>query len=509
MTSLPTDGPQREIFLVALRAFSDACEAPALHPDCPFSIEVGPGVRGCGEECMDLLGEFQVPVRQVHLDIGDGLALRELRSRPRRGPDPTAKPFDSLELHLADTSRDADNPGSWSTVSLLVELRGRLTVPPPEEVGDANQRRHRIEQVSRELDRRQIDPERAVSEGLRTDIANAIFFTTALGGVFSQVDIENSGKISSLPRAPAGWQGLIFHDAPRLVGADSGEPDGLRIIGARVGPAALERWVETASLEAVIDWAPPAELSDERPTDSSEYRWLVERLTTTYLSEWSEYSLQQEWRFIQGSCPLPCPAKEMKARLVGREQVAAELADRTIRKPTTGLASAPAASAAAYQPIALKMLEQGRRSEAAAIFEATIAMYPEDATAHNNHAFCILPDDAARALESLDRATDFGRRREPVTTGNRLMALLLLDRLATAIKFGDHVFSTWSDMASLPGSMWEPEATLGGDPVIVRVPDVRNYVLDVLSIVAQRSGDPALRSRWLTQIDNLRSQVER
>lgn len=52
---LPQDPREREIFLRALRQYSDNCEPPELTPDCPYSVTVGPGLWGCGNECMDLL----------------------------------------------------------------------------------------------------------------------------------------------------------------------------------------------------------------------------------------------------------------------------------------------------------------------------------------------------------------------------------------------------------------------------------------------------------------------
>lgn len=506
MKDLPAEGREREIFLVALRAYSDACEPPSLHPECPFSIEVAAGVRGCGEECMDLLGEFHVPTRQAHVDLGDGFGLRELRSRPRRGPSPTTKPFDSLELHLADTNRDKERLGSWATVSLLVELRNQVTTPPPDEPHDAADRRRRVGQVSRELDRRSLDSERVLREGLRNEIAGAIFLATALGGVFPEIESDSLEDARRPATAPLGWQALIFPEAPQLRRVRRSGQDyetEFEITGARAGPPSIERWIQSAPLAAILDWTPPTELTEGLRPESGEYQWLVERLTKTYLEEWSEYALQQEWRFIQGSCRLPCPPKEVKARLIDRQAVAAELADRTVRRPPTGMEPAPA-SAALHTPIALKMLKDGRRSEAAALFEATIALYPGDASAHNNYAFCILPDNPSAALESLDRAIDLGRRNNAVTMGNRLLALLLLDRVATAVKVGSDLLSAWHEMTPERGHMWDAGRTLAHDPVVIKVDDVREYIQDVLVQIAARAGDPALVRRWTEQLEMLR-----
>ena len=55
------DQNDSQIFLRALRDYSESCEPPNLKQDCPFAIDISPGLRGCGEECMDLLGRFGAP----------------------------------------------------------------------------------------------------------------------------------------------------------------------------------------------------------------------------------------------------------------------------------------------------------------------------------------------------------------------------------------------------------------------------------------------------------------
>ena len=57
-TALPDSGPEREIFIAALRNYSDTCEAPLLQPDCPFATLTDPDTRGCGEECIDLFAAY-------------------------------------------------------------------------------------------------------------------------------------------------------------------------------------------------------------------------------------------------------------------------------------------------------------------------------------------------------------------------------------------------------------------------------------------------------------------
>jgi len=120
MNPLPPSGPAKEIFVRALREFSDSCQPPALKPTCPFSTETHPGVRGCGEECMDLLASFESgeAAERTEVSLGDGIALRP-RHRARRGPDPSARAMDALLKACAGKS--FDDLRDTAIVRLLVD----------------------------------------------------------------------------------------------------------------------------------------------------------------------------------------------------------------------------------------------------------------------------------------------------------------------------------------------------------------------------------------------------
>ena len=73
-SDLPKDPRVREIFLRALREYSESCEPPGLTPGCPYSIETkDPGVMGCLEECMDLLGKYNAPRPREEVEHGAGI----------------------------------------------------------------------------------------------------------------------------------------------------------------------------------------------------------------------------------------------------------------------------------------------------------------------------------------------------------------------------------------------------------------------------------------------------
>lgn len=97
--ALPNEGAGREIFLRALREYSERCSPPELTPGCPFAIETLNGARGCGEECVDLLAAHRAPPPVEEIRLGGGFALRPRRPRARHGGGRRPKPFDMGELY--------------------------------------------------------------------------------------------------------------------------------------------------------------------------------------------------------------------------------------------------------------------------------------------------------------------------------------------------------------------------------------------------------------------------
>ena len=69
---LPSQGPEREIFLVALKRMSEQCCAPNLLEECPFSVDVPQGGRGCLEECLKLLEDHGRVSTGQEVDISGG-----------------------------------------------------------------------------------------------------------------------------------------------------------------------------------------------------------------------------------------------------------------------------------------------------------------------------------------------------------------------------------------------------------------------------------------------------
>ncbi|MGI8776577.1 MAG: hypothetical protein ACR2LJ_04145 [Acidimicrobiales bacterium] len=122
---LPADGPEKIIFLRALREYSDNCEPPQLTPGCPFRREDPKIGAWCLDECVDLLALHNVPPAMEETKVGEFRILRGRRPRSRRGLGVPRKAFDARGEFLADENLE---PAQQGTVSLGALIDGSVIV---------------------------------------------------------------------------------------------------------------------------------------------------------------------------------------------------------------------------------------------------------------------------------------------------------------------------------------------------------------------------------------------
>jgi len=507
MNPLPPSGPAKEIFVRALREFSDSCQPPALKPTCPFSTETHPGVRGCGEECMDLLASFESgeAAERTEVSLGDGIALRP-RHRARRGPDPSARAFDASELRLLDD--DEKDVTKWRTVSLISELRKQAVTSP---TLDADRRAARLERLGEcfsELDRRGFDAELVLREGLGLAIAVSIGIAVVMPEVIRS-DNPDAPEVAEL-EAPEGWLDLfelVFagDSRSRLLEANV-PPEAARLVGAIRGEfhRRLASWTMNAPLREVMEWSAPTcesilafpavDLSAARRP----HEWLVARFLTTYLNDWPTFALHYEWEWVHARRLPPCPTKEMAIRRIDVDELGRVVAERAVNAGAEmsdpAQSSASSLTANDYVPYAVSAIKDGRRSVATSLFQATVELAPGSADAQNNFGFCILldrPNDALAAFEEATRLGDDSAR----NAGNRMLALIHLGRPTTALEVAERFARRYSEVPRHPGWMWSPTAS-ADEPELLDLDDVRAYVLDLAVLIAEQAGDDALADRW-------------
>ena len=140
------DPTAARIFLRALRDYSESCEPPHLHHNCPFAVEISSDLRGCGEECMDLLGKFGGPPPSSELTLSSGITVRRAhRPRPRHSAVRESQAYDARAEFLSESERSPRV--QWSLQSLLYRFRELIQVPPWEVQDSADDREDELRDV--------------------------------------------------------------------------------------------------------------------------------------------------------------------------------------------------------------------------------------------------------------------------------------------------------------------------------------------------------------------------
>ena len=501
---LPDSGPEREIFLRALRRFSDACEPPDLIAECPFSIDVPGGGRGCGEECLELLDRYGVPPSAGQVPVGSGgMAARSMGPPRRPQPRLVHRAFDAAENFY----RDSENPDltRWQASSLLYGLR-RAYLPRPGSLLDP-ERYDKLTAAVDELRRRGFDVDALLRLGLGSQMAAALSVSTVMPDLLAAQRSKRGGQGSadetSRPDPPAGWPKLLDSFLEREGSGGIKPPtdaDDLAIARYRMDVVMTREfatrvriWARTASPDDLINWRPPT-IDDflaydlgrdsELRSESHRQRWLIDRFTETYLNTWGMESLKLEWRYRQSGEEPPCPPREMAGRSVDTNELARALAEATMRPTSDTLG--------VLIPTAVRLLHEGHRGAAAAMFDTARHEQWDNADFHNNFGFCLLPDDPAESFNALELASELGYRRT-VNVCNRVLALFRMGRHAAALEIAERAVDRWKDLGSDLSYLWDFTSP---EPKLLDKQCPRCYLAKLAVHVANASGDEAAAARW-------------
>ncbi|HVF73912.1 MAG TPA: hypothetical protein VM938_02585 [Acidimicrobiales bacterium] len=389
----------------------------------------------------------------------------------------------------------------------------KLAVPPPADEESSARRRNEIGHLATELESRGFDTEALI----KTVGGGIVAGSVVLSVVIPLLVVASGGEPDNLPRLPShvgdAWGELLFTDGLSLHerearAATSGD-DWVRETAATAFSHLMEvnRSLSTGTAGRIVNWTPPTtdeltNIGPPPPVDKVQ-GWIVDRFTTTYLDRWQLDSLHLEWQWLHGERRAPCDPREMRARRVEPATLDASIAARSTSQDEK--MPAPAANSDRYVEPALQMLREGRRSAAAAIFEAVIQVAPDDARAYNNHGFCLLIDDPEKALRSLEAATARGLATNSMNVGNRMFALARVGRPATALDVAERFFSARSSDGNPDGAyMWDFDSD---EPSTTFVSSSQLYVCDFARHLALRNGDEMLAELWSDRVTMLRAEA--
>lgn len=471
---LRATGPHRALLLAALKVYSDDCQHPQLSPDCPFSVEVQPGVRDCDEQCAVLLREQGVPVGDEPFP-----PRRTLSKRPGTGAS-----GDLRQRYLID--RGGRHVRRWALTSLVTHLVMELVSAPITASEDPGLYRR----VIKELRARGVDVDALLRLGVGLVLAPVI----TMGLVVPAIWPDDEPFPTAIP--PAGWADVL--DA---VLADTPPPDApgddahRRFIAALSSdfPRVAIEWAATATLDDLLAWQPPtlAALAAIREacqsdrmatgTDRVVQGWLLDRWTQSYFDDWRSESLRLEYKWALGEEPSPCDDALMLSRGVDLSELSKTIAVDAVMRP-----AGPEQAFHNLKTWAAGLLSRGRRSDAAAVLDGARRLSWELPEPHNDYGFCLLPDDPAGALAALDEATRLGYRRT-VNVCNRILALHLLDRDADALGVAASMAANYENEETLPSMLWAPES-VSGEPRLLEAANPRQYAIDLAVVIADRVG---------------------
>lgn len=504
--NLVEDPNSARIFLRALREFSETCEPPQLHHDCPFAHEISENLRGCGEECMDLLGKYGGPPPSTELTLSNGLTVRRSRRpRPRHSAIRESRAYDARAEYLSESER-SPRP-QWSLQALLYRFRELIQTPPWRFENEPEERDNEIREIIVLLGARGLTMNEHLNLTVRF-FARMALFAELVTGRASEVDehteigewvafVEREGR--KLPDVPPG-------PSESRSGLENRSPFHEMIL--------LGMWASLSPIDEVLSWAPPKatfedfasrskeDFEAESSVRTSQGRWLIDRFTETYLDRWDDDSLCYEWSFLHGQVSPPCSPFELRAREVKMTELSAEMADRLVkqvrRKAKNGKdmrrfdVSTSTITSHLVKPAA-SFLREGRFTEARALFEAILQTDPESADANNNLGFCLLPENPQLALKYFDETERLTGARGDLLAANRMLALAKLGEVTAVLDIADVAFglamSSIQDknvkLAPGVGSyVWNIASVLTGtSPQLDEVGDLRSYAVEILRAI--------------------------
>lgn len=444
MVELSDDPREREIFLRALRYYSDSCEPPELIAECPFSVDQGPGQRGCGEECLDILATYNAPSATEEI-IDDGISVvRIVRPRARRSR-LSNKPYDAREVYLTDKAKP---PQWWSLASVLQGLIEEISTEPPSESDLIIERQERLHELVRIVGERGLDFAVHILPCLRN-----IIIVPVLAKLLKNQAIANNLSY------------IRIHTIS---------------------------WANSVSFDELIDWKisipiDSMETHQGLPTPDAIGQWIFDRFTRTYLDDWTTESLRKEWDYIHGQETTPCPSNEMLIRVVSEEELSKVMADRLARSEQR-----VSALADSFIMRAIEFLKKRRRDDAVLLFKAATLKEPKSAKAYNNLGFCLLPDNPNLALQHFEKALTLvdGIDKRLVNT-NRILTLAILGRPASAIDLGNSVLSADKMSGQFIYWLWDYNSLINDNIAqLIRCTDLGEYVRGLVEKISNKSFPP-------------------
>lgn len=403
------------------------------------------------------------------------------------------RPFDARLQLLSERALDTS---SWSTVSLITALREYVQRDEASVFPPCDEHQAKLTKCAEVLTDRGMDAYSLVRYGLLPELLGGM-----LSNAFSQLlDPEPPAVFVGAAKAEE-WLELL---RPRLNEFDiSPETIGRADVSGFFSAVGVDLlpWMLSAPLNDILSLSPPtrAQMTDAPPPDPSDqelvelYRWAVDRFSVTNLRDWTLSSLQHELRWICGAEAPPCTVALMEEQTLDRGAIEAEVARHSVfpEEPTphrqlrSSLASRMTRNAVA-------LLQDMKFAEAAALFRFAVDESPDDPSALNNLAFCLMPTDPRAARSLLQRAADLGYKPPAVNLYNRILCAILLGSREVALQLAT---LEWPDLPDSNGRahLWD----IDGDRLVLSdLVDPRAHIAAMARRLADEHGQSGDVEMW-------------
>lgn len=396
------------------------------------------------------------------------------------------EPFDARRTWLSETGQAPHS--EWRTVSLVTALKALV------EDGDDSAERLLTRAVMSELGSRGIDPDALLRYGLMAELLSPLVMWLLLDdGPDAQLTRQFGLDVEA-------WSHALESPTPAFTVVTKVPDAPLARVLARLGPAAV--WFMNAPTDALLDRRAPtatdlAESVHSGVPDTgvlSEYRWIVERFSTTRLAEWSTSSLHLELLWLRGGRASACRSELMADREVDPLELSVEIAKRAVAPDETPTFVPVHSLAVQMQAKARALLGDGQRTAAAALFEFAVSQAPSDPQAHNNLGFCLLPDEPQKALGHLRQAAELGYQPLAVNVHNQVTCLLTLGQPHEALTVAEGLWPLLGGEADFGGVLWAQ--TDSGAHQLAEFDSARGALAELCHSVAGRVGGEDLRAAW-------------
>lgn len=391
-------GPDDQLLISALAAFSDGCTIPKLTPTCPYYRWVD-GRATCSEECRALLTSMGVDRQAREMLVLDG--LRMIGTPVPMEVATGYQPYDATRQLLEEQGHPV---ALRATSTLLLQFRSHAVEPP----GMRGHSDSYFYDLWGELARRGLPVESVLRAAIAPAMAKAVVRLLRAEMAYNLPEWQKAYKAG---QAASGFVGEAY----------------CRWFADRVTEW-FARLLEGDS-EGFLSWkASPAPLLFNLPGQAGddEGRWVWERFIRSHVEDWSTSSLILEWKHIEGNGEQgTLTSRALNARTLDPDRVSSVVMSRLAgaHKQTQHPRDL---SADHFIERASHLLKAGRPQEAADIFAALVVVHPSDSDALNNLGFCLFPTDPRAGAKVLDRASTFPSTKTAINTANRAFAQHLL-----------------------------------------------------------------------------------